>query len=125
MLLYRLFSEGLLDHEQYQSYKELSPHDLAFRLGLDPGDYQHQPEARGITLATYPASVLSRVRSLIDIEELSPAAAASLLRVPHDVILEELLTSPARAAPVEKREFEELPKPPPPRARRKLQEGIA
>ena len=108
MMLYRLRNEGLLTLEQFDEYKQYSPSQLARQLGYDARDYMSFPEATEISLGTYPVSVLERVRSLVRSDDLSPPAAASLLRVSQDVIFDSLLASPQPAAPDELREFDEL-----------------
>lgn len=113
--LYRLRGEGLLSAEQYAEYRDYSPADLTARLGLEVDEYRHPRQAAGLTLGAYPASVLEQIRTLIQAEELSPAAAASLLSVPQEAILEELLAAPEPADIDERREFAELPAPAQPR----------
>lgn len=109
MMLIRLNSDGLLRPAQFHAYKGYSPRDLAHHLGLDDQLSEREPSAGGVTLGTYPPSVLERVRSLIEQDELSPAAAASLLRVSQEAIRDQLLATPEHARPDEQREFRELP----------------
>jgi len=117
-MLYRLFSEGLLTQGQYDEYRGYSPSHLAARLGLPAREYYRPSEAAGGTLRAYPPSVLERVRALIEADELSPVAAASLLDVAPEAILGDLLAKPEGANWEELREFAELPAPPRPRRSR-------
>jgi hypothetical protein len=116
-MLNRLRNEGLLSQEQYDAYKGYSPNALARSLGLDCTEYSSPQHDRGVTLATYPPSVLERVRRMILEDELTPAGAADLLHVSQEEIVGELLTF-AESSPAEDQEFEELPHPSAPRARR-------
>lgn len=116
-MLYRLYSEGFLSQGRYDEYRGYSPRHLSARLGLDGRDYQH-PREGGVSLGSYPASILERVRSLVRAEDLSPASAASLLGVSQEAILDSLLARFEKADPDEQREFDELPPPPRPRHRR-------
>jgi Zn-dependent peptidase ImmA (M78 family)/transcriptional regulator with XRE-family HTH domain len=116
-MLNRLRGEGLLSQEQYDVYREYSPSALSRRLGLDCTEYFPLQDDQGVTLGTYPPSVLERVRRLIQEEELSPAGAADLLRVSQEEILGELLAF-AGAEDEERQEFVELPDPTAPRVKR-------
>lgn len=118
-LLNRLRNEGLLSPAQYEEYKGYSPSALANCLGLDGDDYIPMRDDPEITLATYPSSALERVRRLILDGDLIPAGAADLLHVSQEEIQEELLAF-AEASEEEEREFDELPDPSAPRAKRKV-----
>jgi Zn-dependent peptidase ImmA (M78 family)/DNA-binding XRE family transcriptional regulator len=117
-LLNRLRNEGLLSDQQYQAFKDVSPTSLARQLGLDCSEYISMQARQGVSLATYPPSVLERVRQFIHEEALTPAGAADLLQVPVEEILSDLLPLP-QASREETREFAELPEPNAPRSRRK------
>lgn len=117
-LLNRLRNEGLLSDEQYQAFKDVSPTSLARQLGLDCSEYSSTQAKQGVSLATYPPSVLERVRQFIHEEALTPSGAADLLQVPVEEILSNLLPLPG-ASSEEVREFAELPVPNAPRSRRK------
>lgn len=112
-MLNRLRAEGLLAPEQYQEYQGYSPSYLAAQRGLAVDDYAPSPRAEVLSLGSYPTSVLDRVSTLIKQQELSPAAAADLLRVPLEAINDDLLTKPVAANADELREFQELPLPRP------------
>lgn len=114
MMLIRLYSEGFLSSADFEAYKGLSPTHLAAQLGLDLKD-DTPTVAEGIRLSSYPPSVLERARYFIQDGQLTPAAAASLLRVSQETILRELLATPQPADEGELRAFEELP--------RRLQQG--
>ncbi|MDQ3549316.1 MAG: XRE family transcriptional regulator [Chloroflexota bacterium] len=114
-MLNRLYSEGFLTAEQYAGYQSYSPKSLAAQLGLDTGQYGRLRETSTITLRRYPPSLLERVRTLVEDEELSPTGAASLLRVSVETIHEQLLAEPLVADTDERREFAELPHPRPPK----------
>ena len=118
-MLNRLRGEGILSQEQYDIYRGYSPSALAKSLGLDCTEYYPPKGDNGVTLGTYPPSVLERVRRLVQEDELCPAGAADLLRVSQEEILGELLAF-ASAKDEEEREFVELPDPPAPRAKRKV-----
>lgn len=115
MLLNRLFTEGLLDAEQYAAYQAVSPKALAVQLGLDTRHYHRPVDSRAATLGRYPPSVLERVRLFVEHGELGPPAAASLLGVSLEAIHEQLLGAPPVADEDERREFAELPRPRPPK----------
>lgn len=117
-MLNRLRNEGLLSDKQYQNSKGVSPTSLARQLGLEGNEYTVTPVRKGVSLATYPPSVLERVRQLIQEESLTPIGAADLLQVPVEEILSDLLPLP-EASSYEIREFAELPEPNAPRSRRK------
>jgi Zn-dependent peptidase ImmA (M78 family) len=117
MTLYRLFSEGLISQAKYDDLKRISPRSLAEQLGYDVREYEIPPLPFGITLGTYPTSILEQVRQFIRDEVLSPSAAASLLDVSLETIFEELLAAPQEASDEEGREFDELPALPKPRAK--------
>lgn len=108
MVLIRLYSEGFLSRADFDAYRGLSPTHLAAQLGLDFADDAPRV-AEGIRLSSYPPSVLERVRYFIQDDQLTPAAAASLLRVSQETILRELLATPQPADAGELRAFEELP----------------
>ncbi len=118
-MLNRLRNEGLLSDQQYQDLKRVSPVSLARQLGWDCSDYMLTQTRQNVSLATYPPSVLERVRQFIHEEELTPAGAADLLQVPAEEILADLLQPFPQATPEEEREFAELPEPNAPRSRRK------
>jgi Zn-dependent peptidase ImmA (M78 family)/DNA-binding XRE family transcriptional regulator len=117
-MLNRLRNEGLLSDKQYRDFKGVSPASLARQLGLDCNEYTVTPARQGVSLATYPPSVLERVRQLIHGEVLTPSGAAELLQIPVEEILSNLLPLP-EASTDEIREFAELPEPNAPRSRRK------
>jgi Zn-dependent peptidase ImmA (M78 family)/DNA-binding XRE family transcriptional regulator len=117
MALYRLFSEGLISQAQYDEFKGISPRSLAEQLGYDTREYQIPAVPTSINLGTYPTSILKQVRQFVEDEVLSPSAAASLLDVSLEVILEELLALPEEASQEEQREFNEMPAPPKPRSK--------
>jgi Zn-dependent peptidase ImmA (M78 family)/transcriptional regulator with XRE-family HTH domain len=121
-MLNRLRDERLLTQEQYDIYRGYSPSVLANRLGLDCTEYFLPQGNPGVTLATYPPSILERVRRLVEDEELSPVGAADLLRVSQEEVREELLTF-AVAKEEEEREFDELPAPATSRPKRKASAG--
>jgi len=112
-MLIRLRSEGLLSPDLFDLYRGYSPSHLAARLGL-PYDEYTLAVSDGpfeVALGNYPASVLDRMRQLVADGEVSPAAAAALLPVPVEEVLERLLATPEPATPEDQREFAELPKP--------------
>lgn len=118
-MLNRLRCEGILSQERYDIYRGYSPSALARNLGLDCTEYCPPKGDEGVTLGTYPPSVLERVHRLVQGDELSPAGAADLLRVSQEEILGELLAF-ASAKDEEEREFVELPDPPAPRTKRSV-----
>lgn len=118
-MLNRLRNEGLLSDGQYQAFKDVSPTSLARQLGLDCSEYTSAVDRPGVSLATYPPSVLERVRQFVHEGELTPSGAADLLQVPVEEINSELLRPFPRATTEETREFAELPEPNAPRSRRK------
>jgi Zn-dependent peptidase ImmA (M78 family)/DNA-binding XRE family transcriptional regulator len=117
MALYRLFSEGLISQRQYDEYKLISPRSLAEQFGFDTREYEIPAVPTGINLGTYPTSILKQVRQFVEDEVISPSAAASLLGVSLETILEELLATPEEASQDEQREFDEMPSPPKPRSK--------
>ena len=119
-ILIRRHSEGLLHPTQFQTYKGYSPRHLAHHLGLD-GHLDERNPTHGVTLSTYPMSVLERVRALVEHGDLSPAAAAALLRVSQEAIRGQLLGAPKHADPSALRELQELPEFPARRATRGCQ----
>lgn len=111
-MLNRLLDEGYLTSERYEEYRQLSPAALAASLGLERDPYQRAVLAsNAVTLESFPPSVLERVREMVESDELSPAGAASLLRVSQEAILQRLLAAPRPADKDEEREFDELPAP--------------
>lgn len=116
-MLNRLRNEGLISPERYEEYKRYSPSALARSMGLDGADYSPSQVDDGVTLATYPTSVLERVQRMILEGDLTPAGAADLLGVSQEEILNDLLVF-AAANSTEEREFDELPYPSAPRAKR-------
>ncbi|MDI3340148.1 MAG: XRE family transcriptional regulator [Sphaerobacter sp.] len=111
-MLNRLLDERYLTPAQYAEYRQLSPSALASNLGIESDVYrQPSPAPDGVSLETYPPSVLERVWALIESDDLSPAAAASLLRVAQDDILRGLLAPLRPATDAERQEFAELPAP--------------
>lgn len=111
MMLIRLRSEGLLTPEEYEVYRGYSPRHLAARYGLEYDEAVPTEVGAGITLGSYPASVLDRVQAMVKGGELSPSAAADLLHVSLEEILGRLLATPDPADEDERREFAELPNP--------------
>ncbi len=109
-MLNRLRNEGFLGQEQYDLYRGYSPSALARSMGLDGADYSPSQGDDGVTLATYPTSVLERVQRMILEGDLTPAGAAELLNVSQEEILGELLKLEG-ATKTEEREFAELPEP--------------
>ena len=85
MLLIRLSSEGLLTEEQYVRFRTASPAALARRLQVNLEPFQlgavWPPE-----LQSFPPSVLRQVIRFLHDEVLSVASAASLLKVPQEVV---------------------------------------
>ena len=114
-MLIRLRSCGLITPERYEEFRRYSPSALASTLGLEGEDYRPSADAFGVTLGSYPTSVLEQVRAMVTGDDLTPAGAADLLRVSQEEILQELLASPEAADPEELREFTELPAPTTPR----------
>lgn len=110
-MLNRLRSENHLSPERYEAYRQYSPSRLAATLGLDGADYVPSSGTPGVTLGSYPASVLGRVRTMVRDDELTPAGAADLLNVAQEELLGELLATPEPASDRESREFLELPMP--------------
>src|SRR5215208_4994315 len=114
-MLNRLRSENLLSPEHYETYRQYSPRRLAATLGLDGSDYFPSTDTYGVSLGSYPASVLGRVHKMVENDDLTPAGAADLLNVAQEEILGELLARPEPASDTESREFAELPAPSRPR----------
>jgi Zn-dependent peptidase ImmA (M78 family)/transcriptional regulator with XRE-family HTH domain len=110
-MLIRLRSEGLLPSDMYEAYRGYSPSHLAARLGLPYDEYTLSAESSEIAVGSYPASVLDRVCLVVKEGEVSPAAAADLLQVSLEEVLERLLATPEPATDKDQREFAELPKP--------------
>jgi Zn-dependent peptidase ImmA (M78 family)/transcriptional regulator with XRE-family HTH domain len=112
-MLIRLRSKGLLSPDLYELYRGYSPVHLATRLGLPYDEYTFtaSSESPEIAVGSYPASVLDRVCQLVNDGEVSPAAAADLLQVSLEEVLERLLAPPEPATAQDQREFAELPKP--------------
>ena len=110
VILNRLLDDQFLSPDRYRAYQGYSPKALATRLGIEAYPSQTASIAAG-SLGCFPPSVLDRVRRLIEGDELSPAAAASLLNVAQEAVLARLLTNPPRATNDERREFRELPQP--------------
>lgn len=116
-MLNRLRGEGLLSQNDYEVYRGYSPGALARSLGLDSTEYFLPREDDGVSLGAYPPSVLERVQRMIRDGDLTPTGAADLLHVSQEEILEELLRF-ASASNDERQEFNELPTPAAPRAKR-------
>ena len=115
-MLNRLRGEGLLSQDDYEEYSGYSPSALARSLGLDAAAYALPREDDGISLGTYPPSVLQRVQRMIRDGDLTPAGAADLLQVSQEEILDLLRVETANDD--ERHEFDELPVPAAPRAKR-------
>lgn len=115
-MLNRLRGEGLLSQDDYEEYSGYSPSALARSLGLDAAEYVLPREGAGISLGTYPPSVLQRVQRMIRDGDLTPAGAADLLQVSQEEILDLLRVETANDA--ERHEFDELPVPAAPRTKR-------
>lgn len=112
-MLIRLRSEGLLSPDLYEAYRGYSPSHLAARLGLSYDEYTlvASDGSAEIALGNYPTSVLDRIWQLVSDGEVTPAAAADLLQVSVEEVLERLLATPEPATPEDQREFAELPGP--------------
>ena len=115
-MLNRLRGEGLLSQDDYEEYSGYSPSALARSLGLDAAEYVLPREGAGISLGTYPPSVLQRVERMIRDGDLTPAGAADLLQVSQEEILDLLRVETANDD--ERHEFDELPVPAAPRTKR-------
>lgn len=121
-MLNRLRNEGLLSQANYEQYREYSPSALARNLGLDVSEYVRLEGDAGVSLASYPTSVLERVRRFILDDQLTPLGAADLLDVSVEEIQQDLMAF-TQASNAELAEFEELPAPNAPRSRRKTAVG--
>jgi Zn-dependent peptidase ImmA (M78 family)/transcriptional regulator with XRE-family HTH domain len=110
LMLNRLVDERCINTDQHQKWMQLSPRDLAMKLGLPCAEYDLRTPAAG-NLARFPVSVLQRVRQEIEDDLLSVSSAASLLGSSIEELQLDLLASPRNAKDEELEEFAELPKP--------------
>lgn len=127
MLLFRLLNEALITPREFQECKELSPTDLAKKVGLDVTTFKSfhrqfslrhsmvssSEEGLPRELRKFPPSVLERVVRAIEKEGYDVEQAAGLLGTDILTITNKLLAPPRKAKDKERRhlnkEFKEYP----------------
>ncbi len=108
-MLNRLHFDRHINLEQRDNWQKLSPRSLAKNIGLDSVMFQNRIDDAPY-LSRYPASILKRVRELIEDDVLSVGQAASLLRLDAMTIQNELLEGPQNADASELKESREFSK---------------
>ena len=106
-MLNRLAFEGLISTTQRSDWQNLSPKSLAQQIGLDPELFRSRLND-DLYSNRYPASVITRVRELIEEEELTIAQAADLLRLDPLTIQTNWMNTAANADENEQRELAEF-----------------
>lgn len=106
-MLNRLLFERHINAEQRNSWQKLSPRSLAKNIGLDSSIFKSRQDEEPY-LSRYPASVLRRVRELIEEDVLSVGQAAALLKLDIMTVQNELLEAPESADDAEMNETKEF-----------------
>lgn len=106
-MLNRLLFERHINLDQRNSWQKLSPRSLAKQIGLNAAIFKSRIDEEPY-LSKYPASVLKKVRELIEGDVLSVGQAAALLRLDGSTLQTELLEEPRTAEPDEQKETKEF-----------------
>ncbi len=106
-MLNRLLFERHINLEQRNDWQTLSPRSLAKHIGLNASMFRSRIDEEPY-LSRYPASVLKKVRELIEGDVLSVGQAASLLRLDVLTLQTELLEAPQTADTDEQKETKDF-----------------
>ncbi len=106
-MLNRLHFERHINLDQRNSWQKLSPRSLAKQIGQNASIFKSRIDEEPY-LSRYPASVLKKVRELIESDVLSVGQAASLLRLDSLTLQTELLEAPESADADEQKETKEF-----------------